>query len=369
MLLTDVVSAHDFAASQVVRLPSTLLCAGNLPPQAVLRISAQVHKCERRLQVKQEPSAAGGIPLKASLNGAAADTAADDDPDADIFAVDDDDDDKVKSNAAQDAGNAIPGEVAAGGGEDARAADDRQRVKEAQQFRKTNAGLNDMYDDAQGYYNFRVGEIMAGRCGSASALPAVSAICRGGSPAALLLSLARCAGGGCFCALDWCSAASHEGGAPRSRRPPAMLPLVHARTIRLVCLTCTFSALAAPPHYGASSCRYEIVKASGKGVFSSVVTAHDKLRQDASGGNPLVAIKMIRANNTMFKAGQQELAVLHQLADGDPGSRKHVIRLLRSFEYRNHLCMVRCPLALRGALACLVRVCVGLCSARLGREV
>ena len=129
---------------------------------------------------------------------------------------------------------------------------------------------------------------------------------------------------------------------------------------------CSPAPLHGKAHF---TCRYEIVKASGKGVFSSVVTAHDKLRQDASGGNPLVAIKMIRANNTMFKAGQQELAVLHQLADGDPGSRKHVIRLLRSFEYRNHLCMVRCPLALRGALAWLARVCVGLCSARLGREV
>ena len=89
------------------------------------------------------------------------------------------------------------------------------------------------------------------------------------------------------------------------------------------------------------ACRYEIVKASGKGIFSSVVTAHDKLRQAADGSNPKVAIKMIRANATMYKAGKQELEVLQKLADGDPDNRKHVIRLLRSFEYRNHLCMVR----------------------------
>lgn len=88
-------------------------------------------------------------------------------------------------------------------------------------------------------------------------------------------------------------------------------------------------------------CRYEVVKASGKGVFSSVVTALDKLRQDTDGSNPLVAIKLIRANETMYKAGQQELAILRKLADADPDNRKHVIRLLRSFEYRNHLCMVR----------------------------
>jgi serine/threonine protein kinase len=102
--------------------------------------------------------------------------------------------------------------------------------------------------------------------------------------------------------------------------------------------------------------RYEVVKASGKGVFSSVVTARDKLRQDAAGGNPLVAVKMIRANNTMYKAGKLELEILNTLADKDPDNRKHVVRLLRSFEYRNHLCMVR-----RGA-------CSRLCKPGRGRK-
>lgn len=88
-------------------------------------------------------------------------------------------------------------------------------------------------------------------------------------------------------------------------------------------------------------CRYEVVKASGKGVFSSVVTSTDKLRQDADGNNPLVAIKVIRANDTMYKAGQLELKILNSLAEADPENRRHVIRLLRSFEYRNHLCLVR----------------------------
>ena len=88
-------------------------------------------------------------------------------------------------------------------------------------------------------------------------------------------------------------------------------------------------------------CRYEVVKASGKGVFSSVVTATDKLRQDADGNNPLVAIKVIRANDTMYKAGKLELAILNKLGEEDPENRRHVIRLLRNFEYRNHLCLVR----------------------------
>lgn len=91
-----------------------------------------------------------------------------------------------------------------------------------------------------------------------------------------------------------------------------------------------------------AACRYEVIKASGKGVFSSVVTATDKLRQNSEGINPLVAIKVIRANDTMYKAGKLELQILTKLAEADPENRRHVIRLLRSFEYRHHLCMVRC---------------------------
>lgn len=92
-----------------------------------------------------------------------------------------------------------------------------------------------------------------------------------------------------------------------------------------------------------AACRYEVIKASGKGVFSNVVTATDKLRQNSEGINPLVAIKVIRANDTMYKAGKLELQILTKVAEADPENRRHVIRLLRSFEYRHHLCMVRSP--------------------------
>lgn len=77
--------------------------------------------------------------------------AASDSEDGGIFAVDDDDD----APAAGGAQDVVP-ELEAG--------DDRLRVKQAAQASKTNAGLSDMYDDSQGYYNFRVGEVMAGRC-------------------------------------------------------------------------------------------------------------------------------------------------------------------------------------------------------------
>jgi len=43
---------------------------------------------------------------------------------------------------------------------------------------------------------------------------------------------------------------------------------------------------------------------------------------------------------TMYKAAQMELAVLHKLGQADHENRKHCIRLLRYFEYRHHMCLV-----------------------------
>ncbi|KNE69976.1 CMGC/DYRK/PRP4 protein kinase [Allomyces macrogynus ATCC 38327] len=80
--------------------------------------------------------------------------------------------------------------------------------------------------------------------------------------------------------------------------------------------------------------RYTVTATLGKGVFSVVAKA-----TDAETGQE-VAIKLIRNNETMYKAGQKELALLTKLRDADPNDKRHVIRLLRSFEHRNHLCMV-----------------------------
>jgi serine/threonine-protein kinase PRP4 len=80
--------------------------------------------------------------------------------------------------------------------------------------------------------------------------------------------------------------------------------------------------------------RYAVTSTLGKGVFSVVAKAKD----NQTGSE--VAIKMIRNNATMFKAGQKELGILQKLMTHDPEDRKHIVRLLRSFEHRNHLCMV-----------------------------
>lgn len=84
--------------------------------------------------------------------------------------------------------------------------------------------------------------------------------------------------------------------------------------------------------------RYEITAAHGKGVFSTVVRAKNV---KASDGEPEeVAIKIIRSNDTMYKAGMTELVILKKLVGQDPENKRHCVRFLSSFKYRNHLCLV-----------------------------
>ncbi|KAG0227929.1 U4/U6 small nuclear ribonucleoprotein prp4 [Actinomortierella wolfii] len=81
--------------------------------------------------------------------------------------------------------------------------------------------------------------------------------------------------------------------------------------------------------------RYLVTSVLGKGVFSSVVKARDN-----QNGGTEVAIKILRNNEAMYKAGKKELDILKRLADNDPNDKKHVVRMLRSFEHRGHLCLV-----------------------------
>jgi serine/threonine-protein kinase PRP4 len=81
--------------------------------------------------------------------------------------------------------------------------------------------------------------------------------------------------------------------------------------------------------------RYQVFANLGRGMFSSVVKARDTQQ----GGREL-AIKIVRTQETMYKAGIKEVAVLQKLAELDPEDKRHVIRLLGHFEHRKHLCMV-----------------------------
>merc|ERR1712216_568269 len=81
--------------------------------------------------------------------------------------------------------------------------------------------------------------------------------------------------------------------------------------------------------------RYRVVEdMCGKGVFSNVVKTKD-LHE-----NQMVAIKVMRCNDMMRKAAEKEVEVLERLNRADRGNKKHVIRLLRHFLYRGHLCLV-----------------------------
>ncbi|XP_022726999.1 serine/threonine-protein kinase prpf4B-like [Durio zibethinus] len=84
--------------------------------------------------------------------------------------------------------------------------------------------------------------------------------------------------------------------------------------------------------------RYEVTAAHGKGVFSTVVRAKD-IKAGISDPEE-VAIKIIRNNETMHKAGQLEVQILKKLAGADPDDKRHCVRFLSSFKYRNHLCLV-----------------------------
>jgi len=82
--------------------------------------------------------------------------------------------------------------------------------------------------------------------------------------------------------------------------------------------------------------RYLVVENfSGKGVFSNVVKCKD---QKNSG--EMVAIKVMRENDMMKKAAEKEIEILTLLNNADRGNKRHVIRLLNTFYYRKHLCLV-----------------------------
>jgi len=81
--------------------------------------------------------------------------------------------------------------------------------------------------------------------------------------------------------------------------------------------------------------RYNVFGYTGQGVFSNVVRA-----RDTSKGNQEIAIKIIRNNEIMHKAGLKELENLRRINDNDSDDKYHCIRLHRSFFHKNHLCMV-----------------------------
>ncbi|KAH8117641.1 kinase-like domain-containing protein [Phellopilus nigrolimitatus] len=85
--------------------------------------------------------------------------------------------------------------------------------------------------------------------------------------------------------------------------------------------------------------RYQVFSSLGKGMFANVVRARI-LQGDANEVGKEVAIKIVRSQESMFKAGLKEAQILNKLKQADPEDKKHVVRLERTFEHRGHLCLV-----------------------------
>ncbi|PWN97720.1 kinase-like protein, partial [Tilletiopsis washingtonensis] len=88
--------------------------------------------------------------------------------------------------------------------------------------------------------------------------------------------------------------------------------------------------------------QYHVFANLGRGMFSSVVKAREVTpgEHGAPAREREVAIKIVRSQETMYKAGIKEMAVLQKLMALDPEDKRHLIRLEGHFEHRGHLCMV-----------------------------
>eukprot|EP01039_Chlorochromonas_danica_P002249 gene2249-2463_t len=85
--------------------------------------------------------------------------------------------------------------------------------------------------------------------------------------------------------------------------------------------------------------RFHVQGILGKGVFSTVLKCRD-IHDKPSQGQKIVAVKMIRNNDTMRKAAEKEKSILLDLALHDPGNKRFCVRLLTYLDYRQHVALV-----------------------------
>jgi len=84
--------------------------------------------------------------------------------------------------------------------------------------------------------------------------------------------------------------------------------------------------------------RYAVIGYHGKGVFSNVLKCRDTQTNDE------VAIKLLRNNEHMKRAGKKEIEILKVLRESDPDGKYNNITLKNDFEDREHLCLVFEPM-------------------------
>jgi serine/threonine-protein kinase PRP4 len=86
--------------------------------------------------------------------------------------------------------------------------------------------------------------------------------------------------------------------------------------------------------------RYRMIKGLGRGVFANVAQAEEVQADRGESKSRIVAIKMIRRNDLMRRASQKEMDFLRKVNEADPQDKRHIIRLLGSFDHKGHLCIV-----------------------------
>ncbi|KIK69712.1 hypothetical protein GYMLUDRAFT_151273 [Collybiopsis luxurians FD-317 M1] len=86
--------------------------------------------------------------------------------------------------------------------------------------------------------------------------------------------------------------------------------------------------------------RYQVFSSLGKGMFANVVRARVLVPEPNESSGREVAIKIIRCQESMYKAGLKEVQILNKLKQADPEDKKHIVRIERTFEHRGHLCIV-----------------------------
>ncbi|PFH53527.1 hypothetical protein AMATHDRAFT_54690 [Amanita thiersii Skay4041] len=122
--------------------------------------------------------------------------------------------------------------------------------------------------------------------------------------------------------------------------------VVQKRPVAPALITTTLDSAADPEGYYTiilgeqlDGGRYQVFSSLGKGMFANVVRAR-VLQGDPGEIGKEVAIKIIRCQESMYKAGLKETQILTKLRQADPEDKKHIVRLERTFEHRGHLCLV-----------------------------
>ncbi len=92
---------------------------------------------------------------------------------------------------------------------------------------------------------------------------------------------------------------------------------------------------------------YRYLFEGGKGTFGLVLMCQDTL----AGG--MVAVKVVRRIRKYTESARIEASILSDLVRADPRGRSKCVRFIRSFMWRDHLCMVFEPLG--GSLYDLVK--------------